>query len=487
MKAGTVFVMLILGVVIGLAVGLFVGWVIWPVEWINASPANMRLLWQTDWINMSIDSYTVNQNAELAVQRYEALGESGPAALAAVMANPQWVNAENAQAYRDIITEGPAQAGPSLSTEDILDSLSSRLLRPPLLGYFAVALFLAFLAIILLIVLIMRLISSKSKATATEEIPTQEVMVAEVEPAAMASASALVEMESEPALAETESEEELEAEIFDEAMPDRGASIPSELIEETEGHIPDEKRDVDLGLAGLAGVAAAAGIAIAGEAEETEPEAEGQVEKVEELTEEVETAEPLESIAVAGAGAELLWALEEEVEEPVGREEILEEVVEDVAEPEAWIPESEDQKIPEDFYGKYNRKIIEVEGIGEVYSERLAGVGITTTHAFLQSVSTRKGREELAEKTGISSKLILEWANHVDMMRIQGIGPQWSDLLEAVGVDTVRELAMRNPQNLRDTMITVNEEKKLVRQLPTVEMLEDWIEQAKDLPRILTY
>ena len=89
--------------------------------------------------------------------------------------------------------------------------------------------------------------------------------------------------------------------------------------------------------------------------------------------------------------------------------------------------------------------------------------------------------------TGINVKLILEWANRADLARIKGVSTQYSDLLEAVGVDTVPELAQRNAQNLHRTMVSTNESKELVRRLPTAGQVQDWVEQAKSLPRVLAY
>lgn len=132
-------------------------------------------------------------------------------------------------------------------------------------------------------------------------------------------------------------------------------------------------------------------------------------------------------------------------------------------------------------------KITAVEGIGEVYAQKLREVGIRTTEALLAAGATPKGRKELEEKTGISHKLILEWVNHVDLFRIKGVGEEYSDLLEEAGVDTVPELAQRNPENLYLALEKTNEEKKLVRRLPTLAQVADWIEQAKNLPRVVTY
>ncbi len=131
--------------------------------------------------------------------------------------------------------------------------------------------------------------------------------------------------------------------------------------------------------------------------------------------------------------------------------------------------------------------IIEIEGIGEAYAPKLKAVGIGTTEALLDRCATPQGRKDVAEATGISLKLVLEWANRADLMRIKGVSTQYSDLLEAAGVDTVPELAQRNAQNLHKTMVTTNEDKKLVRQLPTANQVADWVQQAKGLPRALTY
>jgi predicted flap endonuclease-1-like 5' DNA nuclease len=132
-------------------------------------------------------------------------------------------------------------------------------------------------------------------------------------------------------------------------------------------------------------------------------------------------------------------------------------------------------------------RLVTIEGIGEVYAAKLQDVGLRTTGALLKAAATPKGRQDLAEKSGISGKLILEWANHADLYRIKGVAEEYSDLLEEAGVDTVPELAQRNPENLHAKIVEVNAEKKLVRRLPTQGQVEDWVAQAKDLPRVLTY
>lgn len=132
-------------------------------------------------------------------------------------------------------------------------------------------------------------------------------------------------------------------------------------------------------------------------------------------------------------------------------------------------------------------KLIEIEGIGPAYAAKLAEQGITTAEALLRAGGTAKGRDQLAEVTGISRKLILEWVNLADLFRIKGIGEEYSDLLEEAGVDTVVELAQRNPENLYRALVETNQAKKLVRRLPSQAQVAAWVAQAKELPRAVEY
>jgi predicted flap endonuclease-1-like 5' DNA nuclease len=113
--------------------------------------------------------------------------------------------------------------------------------------------------------------------------------------------------------------------------------------------------------------------------------------------------------------------------------------------------------------------------------------GIRTTNALLEKGATPQGRKQIAEAADISDSLILQWVNHVDLYRIKGIGSEYADLFEAAGVDTVVELAQRNPVNLFQKLMEVNAAKKLVRRLPTEVQVQDWVAQAKKLPRKVTY
>lgn len=132
-------------------------------------------------------------------------------------------------------------------------------------------------------------------------------------------------------------------------------------------------------------------------------------------------------------------------------------------------------------------KIIDIEGIGAAYAEKLIAAGINTTEQLLAKCAAPAGRKALEDATGISGKLILTWTNHADLFRVKGVGPQFAELLEAAGVDTVKELKTRNAANLAAKMLEVNEAKHLVRRVPVEIEIQRMIDQAKELPAAMTY
>lgn len=131
--------------------------------------------------------------------------------------------------------------------------------------------------------------------------------------------------------------------------------------------------------------------------------------------------------------------------------------------------------------------ILNIQGIGPAYAESLAAAGINSIEKLLESGSSKNGRTAISQSTGIAEKLVLEWVNRADLFRIKGVGEKYSDLLEVAGVDTVVELSKRVPENLHGKMAEVNEANKLVKRTPTLSEVKSWIEQAKDLPRMIQY
>jgi predicted flap endonuclease-1-like 5' DNA nuclease len=178
------------------------------------------------------------------------------------------------------------------------------------------------------------------------------------------------------------------------------------------------------------------------------------------------------------------------VEEVLSEESPGEEVPPVAADELTHIPEPLEtvfETLPPEVLTKLNTGLEYVEGIGPVYAQTLKGIGIATLLDLLKQGAMPKSRAEITEKSGISHKLILKWVNHIDLYRIKGVGSEYADLLEAAGVDTVVELATRNPGNLFEKLSAVNEEKHLVRRPPASSQVEEWVEQAKQLPRVINY
>lgn len=132
-------------------------------------------------------------------------------------------------------------------------------------------------------------------------------------------------------------------------------------------------------------------------------------------------------------------------------------------------------------------KVVEIEGIGPAYAEKLGKAGVQTVEALLDQGSTPAGRKKLVESTGIGDKLIMKWVNHADLFRIKGVAGQYAELLEKAGVDTVVELSKRKADNLQKKMAEVNTQLNLVNKVPDPAVVAKWVEEAKVLPRKVTY
>ncbi len=272
------------------------------------------------------------------------------------------------------------------------------------------------------------------------------------------------------------------------------AAPEAEVVEAAEA--AEEAAAEDEGGMGVAGLAAAG---LAGAAVVAAAKGDEEVEIAEALPETSEgewlpESEPAADESGLGAGALAAAAVAGAV--LAGDEETapeVEEVAPVVAAEGEWQPEvavetaAPESTIADEIAALYYRDLVYIEGIGPVYGQKLKEAGIRTPADLLTAGASRKGREELAEKTGISHKLLLEWVNHVDLFRVKGIGSEYADLLEAAGVDTVPELAQRVPANLHQKMLEVNEEKQLVRKAPVLSQVESWVEQAKTLQRVVTY
>jgi len=199
-------------------------------------------------------------------------------------------------------------------------------------------------------------------------------------------------------------------------------------------------------------------------------------------------AEAAEALPVTGEQTMVAEAVEEAVPEPAAAEPLVD--GEASVENSAFEVTVEEAVTPETLAAlevHRTKKLDDIEGINKSYSQKLSNAGILTVEDLLVKGCSPHGRNEIAKATGISDKHILRWVNMADLYRIKGIGSEYAELLEAAGVDTVPELAHRVPAHLLEKMQAANAKKKLVRRLPVLSQVESWVEQAKSLPRVVTY
>jgi len=131
--------------------------------------------------------------------------------------------------------------------------------------------------------------------------------------------------------------------------------------------------------------------------------------------------------------------------------------------------------------------VIDIEGVGEAYAGRLSVMGIKSIDSLLKKGATAQGRKMIEKATGISGNMLLTWVNHADLFRVKGVGPQFAEILEAAGVDTVKELATRNAENLEKKLLEVNAARKRTGRIPSIGELQTMIDYAKELPAVITY
>lgn len=515
---------LILGILFGLVV---LGWWLWPVQWVDASPEDLLYQYQVDYLTTVIEAYGYTGDAATAQARYFALGENAETAMAQIVQNPGDLSPLLLAQFSEQVAGVPVEtlAGEPVEVPDTTTGLN------PWIAILAALLFIALAAGVTYLIF-----RGKERQEAEIEYIDYESEVID-QPGSSA------EMEPEPQVIETVYEQP-EEEPYTQVESGQEPSDEWHAVQGEEETIETGATSKDLDLPpfiAAAGAGVVAGIAST-ESGESEPVTEEQFEEVQVEETQIEEGEQAEEASgsdlaagAAMAGLATAWLAEaddegeaepELMEATEEAEEISEEVVEEEEEiepPEFDELEEEEgeeelgeglavgsveespEEAPEEFEAdseppgeelvkphdpievKMRKKLEYVEGIGTVYAQKLAEAGIHTTGKLMVEGVTRTGRQELAERTGISEHLILKWLNQIDLYRIKGIGSEFADLLEAAGVDTVPELAQRNPENLFQALVNTNQEKHLVRKVPSEDQVREWVEQAKQLPRIIQY
>lgn len=450
------------GFLAGLFIGLVVlGWWLWPVQWSNGTSEILAPEAQEDFLRAAIDSYAYHPDDALAQQRYDSLGQNGPYTIGVISTEPGAQSATDIQTFAAAVGATEAiQNPPSEPAVSTIPELTRgrAITQPALAGLCAAA---ALILVALLIFLLLRRSSKKAaKAETIEAAPSpaveEEAVSGDTAPIAVAAVAAAEQTEELPdwvqeAAPEGQEEIDLLGGEAEQSLTDEEiAEITSSRLSQADERemMPDFLKEA-LPAAAVVGAGAVAVAALTGD-EEAEGEPAVEAETAEEL--------PLaESALVAEAAAE-------EAEEAVEIEETQAEA-----------------------HAKFSQDIQTVIGIGPVYGEKLRQADIVSPLLLLRNGATAKGRQQIAEATGISERLILKWVNYVDLYRIKGVSEGQAELLEAAGVDTVPELSTRNPQNLHAKILEVIEQKRVFREPPALAEVQSWVAQAKKLPRAIHY
>jgi predicted flap endonuclease-1-like 5' DNA nuclease len=473
------------GLLAGVFIGLvLLGWWLWPVQWVNGSYEILSPALQDDFLRAAIDSYSLRPDGELATQRYEGLGENGPYVLGQISTNPGDLSPDEINGFAgavgatDAIENPPAE--PAAPMTPALPR--GRTITQPLIAGVCVILLLILLALFILFIVSRRNKKKVAPVEPTGTPPPAEIEATPIEGAVVVAAAEKTSEVPDWLQEPTEGEEPAETvELGEQAEGTSGtveeaeASLSDQDIEEITSSNLGGAAEEDQGTgflgdvlptAAVAGAGVIAAAAIAGKEDEGEIEGEPSVDVEADHS---MTADTLVAGAVAATASQAV----EPVEEAAGLEK---------AEESVEIVESQ-----EEVHAKFGQDIESVMGIGPVYGAKLREAGITAPLLLLRNGATSKGRQQIANNTEISEKMILKWVNYVDLYRIKGVSEAYAELLEASGVDTVPELATRNPKNLHTKILSVIEEKRIFREPPTSEMVESWVEQAKKLPRAIQY
>lgn len=472
----------LIGFLAGLFIGLVVlGWWLWPVQWSNGSVAILAPEPKEEFLRAAIDAHAYRPDEALARRRFQALGQSGPFVLSVIYAKPGAQATTDIQAFAAAVgataaLENPPAPPPAPLTPEM--AFGRLIASPRETGLIVAALLI--LALVLLLIILRRKRKKTSAAPA----------FAQLEAESLSEDTAPVHVAAVPAPPMVEPSGRL-PEWLEEAAPQglQTVELTETGLEELEGEALNE---IDL---------------LGGEAEQSLTD-----EDIDAITsspfieeaEEQELPDFLKGETQAAAAALLAQEAPdfeaaptseiEQAEIPAQADEAW--AVTATGQPESLPPELEPAEtrgaleISEshaEAHAKFSQDIQTVAGIGPVYAEKLRAAGIVAPLLLLRNGVTPKGRRQIAEQTGISEKLVLKWVNFVDLFRIKGVDELYAELLEASGVDTVPELAMRNPANLHAKLLEVIEQKRPNRTPPELWMVEDWVAQAKKLPRAIHY
>ncbi len=483
----------VIGFLLGLFIGLVIlGWWLWPVKWQGGSLEVVDAAIQQEFLRAAIDSYAYRPDETLALLRYQALGERQETILAQIYANPRNQNTRDIERFAAAVgAEAALEQEPlaEVTQQPTGPAQGGLVERPRLYALAACAAVILIIAAALIVVVLLTRRKRRSKTS-----PTQ------VE-AAIAS-----ELRAEP-----QQTSELAAEMAsaDLAPPEMG-ELPNWL----QPSAPESYETIRLSEEEIFPQAGGTGNAVTSEGREIIAEAELSDEDIAAITfqgapetglidesylPQVAPHEPPPSEAETPLVEESWLQSFEATKDQEAFQEVesfspAEEFIYQPSEsPSADSIEATEEvevselETPEETYAKFSQDIQYVEGIGQVYAEKLRAIGVTTPLLLLRKGATVEGRQRIAQEAGISEKLILKWVQTIDLYRIKGIDNLYAALLESIGVKSVADLAENQPQDLYHRLSATAVEKNIPAQMLKLGIINNWISQAKVLPRAIQY
>jgi hypothetical protein len=465
-----------IGIVVGLIIGLTIGWVFWPVEWQNATPAILDAHNRQDYLRAAIDSYMVNQDANLAMDRYAALGEYAGSTLSAIYSNPMNQTAEAVQAFATAVnaqavlqappgvpaaTEAASGANPPVTTEAANANEPVETGAAPatpagtekpvstgtggLLGLLSRYLLPAALALVALLIglgVLLWLFGSARRRTRANKRPEK-----------LEEASAVETLEATPAVMD---------------QPEQG----SDLQEASLADVPDWLQAAAPAESGGRAAEAAKypDSATAGEAFSAPSN-----DLPDWLNEEPGMAAAAETQDMrAGGGVEMQNNASLQMDD-------LPDWLKDETETEDdWVEET-----PEQVQAKFTRDLATLPAMEADFANRLRGAGAGAVALLLKKGANPAGRLALSQKAGVDLDELNTWVRVSDLLRVRNLSPEHAILLEGVGVLGVSGLAQADAAALATNLQKTNAEVGLLEKAPSQALVAYWIEQAGQMPKVI--
>ncbi len=465
------FLLVILAFIVGVVIGLVVlGWGLWPVEWTGASIANMNASEQQDFLRAAIDSYSYNSDITIAQQRYNALGDQKEKILSDILANPGTMEKSDVEKFAEALKAQPASISTTVGatvvspTAQVKESnktpIGSLLVNRPYWMNICLAAG-AVLAGIVLLLLIILLLRRRRKVKSGDQ-PAQDF-----EPADFGSFDGSTQ-EQQPAQVAS-----------DYALPYTDTHMDPTLP--VQNDLPDWFRD-----------AGKEDQQVPAETNIGEPDLELSESDIHEITS--SDLSSLESKPVyTPASQEYDQSQAEAISVPSGSVEQYANLVETPPPPgDAEVPSGE-RPVMESFeetqaetIAKFSREIELAPGIDPADAQKLRNIGITAPLLLLKKGTSAQGRQSIAAELGTDEQQVLKWVNSIDLLRIKGLQIEDARMLVSSGVDLLVELATRDPEKLLDKLDLTAKLMDPAYKVPSLARIQNWISQAKELPRIIS-